>query len=77
MWFIIFKVFLNGFHGDCSEMFEVGKVDDGGKKLINVSEMCLKKAIEICKPNEKLCSIGKLSHFNSSKNKYKLFLFVN
>lgn len=49
---------MNGYHGDCSEMYEIGKVDEKGKHLINVTEMCLKKAISICKPNEKLCSIG-------------------
>jgi hypothetical protein len=30
-------VFLNGYHGDCSEMFTVGEVDEAGKKLIQVT----------------------------------------
>lgn len=29
-------VFYNGYHGDCSEMFCVGEVDQAGKDLIQV-----------------------------------------
>ncbi|KYQ56272.1 Methionine aminopeptidase 1D, mitochondrial [Trachymyrmex zeteki] len=51
-------VYLNGYHGDCSAMFQVGEVDSEGKRLITVTELCLKSAIEICKPNEHFCNIG-------------------
>ena len=40
-------------------MFQVGNVDEEGKRLISVTEACLMKAIKICKPNEKFSSIGK------------------
>ncbi|XP_011500543.1 PREDICTED: methionine aminopeptidase 1D, mitochondrial [Ceratosolen solmsi marchali] len=53
-------VFLNGYHGDCSEMYEVGTVDSEGKQLIKAADICLQKAIAICKPNERFCSIGNI-----------------
>ncbi|XP_070528570.1 methionine aminopeptidase 1D, mitochondrial isoform X2 [Cardiocondyla obscurior] len=53
-------VYLNGYHGDCSAMFQVGEVDSEGKRLIRVTELCLKSAIEICKPNEHFCNIGNI-----------------
>lgn len=39
-------------------MFEVEECDDEAKQLINVTELCLKNAIDICKPNENFSSIG-------------------
>ncbi|EFN82565.1 methionine aminopeptidase 1D, mitochondrial isoform X2 [Harpegnathos saltator] len=51
-------VYLNGYHGDCSNMFQIGEVDSEGKRLITITELCLKEAIQICKPNERFCNIG-------------------
>jgi hypothetical protein len=34
-------VFLDGYHGDCSEMFTVGEVDDSGRKLIETTYKAL------------------------------------
>lgn len=39
-------------------MFEVEECDDEAKRLISVTELCLKNAIDICKPNENFSSIG-------------------
>lgn len=39
-------------------MFKIGEVDSEGKKLITITELCLKEAIQICKPNERFCNIG-------------------
>lgn len=39
-------------------MFQVGEVDLEGKQLITITELCLKSAIEICKPNQHFCNIG-------------------
>lgn len=61
-------VYLNGYHGDCSAMFEVGLVDQEGKRLITATEMCLKSAIEICKPDEHFCNIGNV--IEETANKY-------
>ncbi|XP_014204393.1 methionine aminopeptidase 1D, mitochondrial [Copidosoma floridanum] len=65
-------VYHNGFHGDCSEMFEVGEVDDEGKRLIQVAEECLMTAIGICKPNEKFCSIGNIIEETAYKHNYNV-----
>ena len=35
-------VYLDGVHGDCSKTFLVGEVDDDGKRLVSVTEECLK-----------------------------------
>lgn len=51
-------MYLNGYHGDCSAMFQVDEVDIEGKRLIAITELCLKEAIQICKPNEHFCNIG-------------------
>ncbi|PXF45294.1 Methionine aminopeptidase 1A [Gracilariopsis chorda] len=51
-------VFHNGFHGDCSETFLVGDVDEKGRKLARVTHECLEKAIEICKPGLAVKKIG-------------------
>lgn len=51
-------VFLNGYHGDCSEMACVGEVDEAGKKLIQTTYDAWQAAIAICKPGVKYCEIG-------------------
>jgi len=51
-------VFHNGYHGDCSEMFCVGEVDEKGKKLIQATYDSWQAAIAICKPGVKYSEIG-------------------
>lgn len=51
-------VYVGGFHGDCSEMFLVGNVDDEGKRLVKTTWECMEKGIEICKPGVKVKQIG-------------------
>ncbi|XP_028403622.1 methionine aminopeptidase 1D, mitochondrial-like isoform X2 [Dendronephthya gigantea] len=53
------SVYLKGFHGDLSETFLVGNVDDGGKRLVSVTKDCLYAAINVCKHNERFSLIGK------------------
>ena len=55
-------VFLNGFHGDCSDTVCVGDVDDHAKKLIKVTEDCVEQAISICRPGEHIRKIGHIIH---------------
>jgi methionyl aminopeptidase len=53
------SVFLDGFHGDTSQTFLVGNVDDAGKKLVQVTNDALLGAIETCcKPMSRFSSIG-------------------
>jgi methionyl aminopeptidase len=51
-------VYLNGYHGDCSEMACVGEVDEAGKKLIQTTYDAWQAAIAICKPGVKYSEIG-------------------
>jgi len=51
-------VFYEGFHGDCSEMFCVGEVDEKAKKLIQTTYDAWQAAIAICKPGVKYSQIG-------------------
>ncbi|XP_043464758.1 methionine aminopeptidase 1D, mitochondrial [Leptopilina heterotoma] len=60
-------VFLNGYHGDCSTMFQVGSVDSEGKRLISATEICLMEAIKICKPNENFKNIGSVIQETAEK----------
>ncbi|POM77232.1 Methionine aminopeptidase, merops subfamily M24 [Phytophthora palmivora] len=53
------SVFLDGFHGDTSQTFLVGNVDDAGKHLVDVTNQALMGAIEhCCKPLNRFASIG-------------------
>lgn len=51
-------VFYKGYHGDCSETFCVGQVDEAGKKLVKVTYDAWQKAIEFCKPGRPYKDIG-------------------
>lgn len=50
--------YLNGFHGDCSEMFVVGDTDDESKRLIQATYDCWVKAMEFVKPGRDYKDIG-------------------
>lgn len=61
-------MYLNGHHGDCSEMFKVGETDSEADRLISVTELCLDTAIGICRPGEKFCNIGNVIEETASKH---------
>lgn len=52
------KVYLDGYHGDTSETFLVGEVDEVGQHLVETARRCRDEAIAACKPGTKLCVIG-------------------
>ena len=43
-------VFLDGFHGDCSETVGVGAIDSLSKELVTVTYDCLMRGIDVVKP---------------------------
>jgi methionyl aminopeptidase len=51
-------VFLNGYHGDCSEMFVAGECDEQGKALIQATYDCWIKACNHVKPGRDYKEIG-------------------
>ncbi|XP_052582666.1 methionine aminopeptidase 1D, mitochondrial isoform X5 [Peromyscus californicus insignis] len=56
-------VYYNGYHGDTSETFLVGTVDECGKKLVEVARRCRDEAIMACRPGAPFSVIGNtISH---------------
>ncbi|XP_006636654.1 methionine aminopeptidase 1D, mitochondrial isoform X3 [Lepisosteus oculatus] len=51
-------VYLNGYHGDTSETFLVGNVDERGRVLVEAARRCRNDAIAACEPGAPLCIIG-------------------
>ena len=51
--------YYGGYHGDCSEMFLVGEVDEAGKQLVRVTYECWQAAIDYCQPGRPFNGIGK------------------
>jgi len=51
-------VYLNGYHGDCSEMFVVGSIDEQGKALLQATYDCWIKACEFVKPGRDYKELG-------------------
>ncbi len=49
---------LDGFVGDTATTIPVGEISDELKQLIRVTEECLEKAIEQCRPNKRVGDIG-------------------
>ena len=50
-------VYLDGFHGDCSDTFLVGDVDEYAEKLVNITKECLEQGIQACGPGKKLTGL--------------------
>ncbi len=50
--------YLQGYHGDCSEMFVVEDCDDDGKKLLQATYDCWVKSLEFVKPGNDYKDIG-------------------
>jgi len=51
-------VYLNGYHGDCSEMFVAGNIDPAGKALVQATYDCWIKACEFVKPGRDYKELG-------------------
>jgi methionyl aminopeptidase len=49
---------LDGFHGDTSKTFYVGKPTPQVKKLVETTEECLRRAIAVVKPGARIGDIG-------------------
>ena len=48
----------NGFHGDCSQTFLVGSVDEKGRKLVQDTHDSLLRGIRVCGPKQRFSAIG-------------------
>jgi methionyl aminopeptidase len=52
-------IYLDGMHGDCSATFAVGQVDEGARRLIQVTEECLQVGIDAVRPGRPVSDIGR------------------
>ena len=65
-------VIKDGWHGDTSKMFLVGKCQAHNERLVRVTQECLYKAIEIVKPGVYLGDIGNAIQQHAEKNYYSV-----
>ena len=65
-------VIKDGFHGDTSKMFYVGNVPDHAKRLCEITQECLYKAIALVKPGARLGDIGEIIQKHAEKNHYSV-----
>ena len=62
----------DGWHGDTSKMFLVGKSQPHNERLVNVTQECLYKGIEQVKPGAHLGDIGNAIQSHAEKNHYSV-----
>jgi len=63
-------VIKDGYHGDTSIMVQVGDVAPHAKRLIQITQECLYKALEVVKPGATLGDIGAVIQQHAEKNYY-------
>mgnify|MGYP001412754118 FL=1 len=62
----------DGWHGDTSKMFLVGKSQPHNERLVNITQECLYKGIEQVKPGAHLGDIGNAIQSHAEKNYYSV-----
>lgn len=65
-------VIKDGFHGDTSKMFYVGKPAVATERLVNITQECLYKAIKLVKPGTRLGDIGEIIQKHAESNYYSI-----
>ena len=65
-------VIKDGYHGDTSKTFFVGRPDKEIKKLVDVTYECMKKAILLVSPGIQLGDIGNTIQVLAEKNNYSV-----
>ena len=65
-------VLKDGWHGDTSKMFLVGKTKPHNERLVKVTQECLYKAIDLVKPGATLGDIGHAIQTHAEKNYYSV-----
>lgn len=62
----------DGYIGDTSKMYMLGQVKPYAQRLVNVTQECLYKAIEIVKPGTRLGDIGHVIQSHAQKQGYSI-----
>ncbi len=65
-------VIVDGWHGDTSRMFLVGKVGVQAAKLVDVTYECMMRGIELVKPGIRLGEIGHAIQTYAEKHRYSV-----
>ncbi|TQV85648.1 type I methionyl aminopeptidase [Exilibacterium tricleocarpae] len=65
-------VIYQGYHGDTSKMFLVGKVASHAERLVKVTQECMYKGIELVRPGARLGDIGHAIQQHAQKNYYSV-----
>lgn len=65
-------VIKDGYHGDTSKMFIVGKPSIMAERLIRITQECLYMAIEMVKPGTRLGDIGHVIQQHAEKHNYSI-----
>jgi len=65
-------VIKNGYHGDCSKMFAIGKVGILEQRLMRISHECLLIGIEMVKPGITLGDIGHAIQSHAENNGFSV-----
>lgn len=65
-------VIYDGYHGDTSKMYYVGDVAPHAKRLVEVTQECLYKGIELVRPGCRLGDIGEVIQKHAEKNYYSV-----
>lgn len=62
----------DGYIGDTSKMFLIGEVKPFAKKLVQITQECLYKAIALVRPGIRLGDIGSIIQEHAEKNRYSV-----
>lgn len=65
-------VIKDGYHGDTSKMFTVGKAAEWAERLCKVTQECLYKGIELVRPGARLGDIGEVIQKHAEKNGFSV-----
>jgi len=65
-------VIKDGYHGDTSKMFHVGKVPEWAERLSKITQECLYKGIEIVRPGTRLGDIGEVIQKHAEKSGFSV-----
>uniref|UniRef100_A0A674CPZ0 Methionyl aminopeptidase type 1D (mitochondrial) n=1 Tax=Salmo trutta TaxID=8032 RepID=A0A674CPZ0_SALTR len=69
-------VYLEGYHGDTSETFLIGCVDEVGQQLAETARKCRDEAIAASKPGPPLCVIGNTIRYTHTHRIPLLFCVI-
>ncbi|MCG8609875.1 MAG: type I methionyl aminopeptidase [Pseudomonadales bacterium] len=65
-------VIKDGYHGDTSKMFFVGKPNAASERLVRITQECMYKGIELVKPGTQLGDIGHVIQQHAESNHYSV-----